>query len=162
MATLAWRRSPGKTISMFYLCTAQLRGNIAVSLGLFRPICCTRDADCGPSHLVRIPCVCKFYGVKYYLSFMTSRSTAVSRTLGTSASIIDLTGLAGGGRIRGVGVVVGGGGGGAGASRYGRPRSHFPRILFRFHSASLPFSQPVLFVFVFLIFLVCFHAELGN
>ena len=97
MATLAWRRSPGKTISMFYLCTAQLRGNIAVSLGLFRPICCTRDADCGPSHLVRIPCVCKFYGVKYYLSFMTSRSTAVSRTLGTSASIIDLTGLAGGG-----------------------------------------------------------------
>ena len=96
MATLAWRRSPGKTISMFYLCTAQLRGNIAVSLGLFRPICCTRDADCGPSHLVRIPCVCKFYGVKYYLSFMTSRSTAVSRTLGTSASIIDLTGLAGG------------------------------------------------------------------
>ena len=49
-----------------------------------------------------------------------------------------------------------------GASRYGRPRSHFPRILFRFHSASLPFSQPVLFVFVFLIFLVCFHAELGN
>ena len=146
MATLAWRRSPGKTISMFYLCTAQLRGNIAVSLGLFRPICCTRDADCGPSHLVRIPCVCKFYGVKYYLSFMTSRSTAVSRTLGTSASIIDLTGLAGGG----------------GASRYGRPRSHFPRILFRFHSASLPFSQPVLFVFVFLIFLVCFHAELGN